>query len=120
MRDPAPGVGWVPCRPRVPDLAAVRRANTSGRMAGVERALAEERADALGRAGTRLEDALDTWYLLQEVGYATDEQVAAALFEVRDAAWSLLVQRECIGFRQDNLGWIRRHYAIPPAALARI
>lgn len=89
-------------------------------MAGVERALAEERADALGRAGTRLEDAIETWELLVEVGHATEAQVHAALLEVRDAAWALLVQRECVGFRADNLGWIRRHYAIPPSALARI
>lgn len=110
----------MPSARAVRDLAAMGRGSTSGRTAGVERALAEERADALGRAGTRLEDAIDTWHLVQEVGHATDEQVQAALAEVRDAAWSLLVQRECTGFRQDNLGWIRRHYAIPPAALARI
>ncbi len=102
------------------DVAAARRGNTSGRMLGVERALAEERADALGRAGTRLEDAIDTWRLLIEVGHATELQVAAALVEIRDAAWALMVQRECIGFRADNLGWIRKHYAIPPEALRRI
>lgn len=89
-------------------------------MAGIERALAEERADALGRAGDRLEDAIDTWELLVDVGRATEEQVGAALTEVRDAAWALLVQRECVGFRGDNLGWIRRHYRIPVAALRRI
>lgn len=110
----------MPSTRAVRDLAAMRRGSASGRMAGVERALAEERADALGRAGARLEDAIDTWQLLQDVGYANDEQVEAALVEIRDAAWSLLVQRECIGFRQDNLGWIRRHYPIPPAAFARI
>lgn len=102
------------------DIAASRRGNTSGRMAGVERALAEERADALGRAGDRLEDAIGTWTLLVEVGHATEAQVQAALGEIRDAAWALLVQRECVGFRGDNLGWIRRHYPIPTAALARI
>lgn len=102
------------------DVAAARRGTTSGRMLGVERALAEERADSLGRAGTRLEDAIDTWHLLQQVGYASEEQVAAALAEIRDAAWALLVQRECVGFRADNLGWIRTHYAIPRAALDRI
>lgn len=89
-------------------------------MAGVERALAEERADALGRAGTRLEEAIDTWELLIEVGHATEAQVHAALVEIRDAAWALLVQRECVGFRADNLGWIRKHYRIPATALRRI
>lgn len=89
-------------------------------MAGIERVLAEERADSLGRAGDRLEDAIDTWELLVEVGQATAQQVEAALVEVRDAAWALMVQRECVGFRGDNLTEIRRHYRIPSAALARI
>ena len=110
----------MPSRRAIRDVASARRGGVSGRMAGIERALAEERADSLSRAGTRLEDAIDTWHLLQDVGYATDEQVGAALTEIRDAAWALLVQRECVGFRADNLGWIRKHYAIPREALARI
>lgn len=105
---------------RVRDLASARRGGTSGRMAGIERALAEERADALSRAGARLEDAIDTWELLVDVGYASEAQLGAALTEIRDAAWALLVQRECVGFRNDNLGWIRTHYRIPQAALRRI
>ena len=102
---------------RVHEIATARR---SGRMAGIERALAEERADSLGRAGDRLEDAIDTWELLVEVGHATESQVGAALQEIRDAAWALLVQRECVGFRGDNLGWIRAHYRIPMDAFRRI
>lgn len=89
-------------------------------MAGIERALAEERADTLSRAGDRLDEAIDTWHLLVDVGHATEEQIHAALVEIRDAAWALLVQRECVGFRGDNLGWIRKHYAIPQAAFNRI
>lgn len=107
-------------RRSIRDVAAARRGNTSGRMAGIERALAEERADSLGRAGDRLEDAIDTWHLLVDVGHATEEQVHAALLEIRDAAWALMVQRECVGFRGDNLAEIHKHYRIPAAALARI
>lgn len=102
------------------EVSAARRGDVAGRTAGIEAALAEERAYSLGRAGTRLEDAIDTWRLLIEVGHATEEQVQAALTEIRDAAWSLLVQRECVGFRGDNLGWIRRHYPIPAEALRRV
>lgn len=105
---------------RVREVSAARRGGVAGRTAGIEAALAEERAYSLGRAGTRLEDAIDTWRLLVEVGCATDDQVQAALAEIRDAAWSLLVQRECAGFRGDNLGWIRRHYPIPAEATRRI
>ena len=107
-------------RHRIREAATARRGGASGRTAGIEAALAEERAYSLTRAGERLEDAIDTWQLLQDVGFASDEQVATALTEIRDAAWALLVQRECVGFRADNLGWIRRHYAIPREALNRI
>lgn len=82
--------------------------------------LAEERANALGRVGHRLEEAIADWELLVEVGAATAEQVDAALTEVARAAWSLLVQRDCAGFRGDNLAWVRQHYPIPAAALRRI
>lgn len=105
---------------RVREVSAARRGGVAGRTAGIEAALAEERAYALGRAGLRLEDAIETWALLVEVGHATEDQIAAGLAEIRDAAWSLLVQRECVGFRGDNLGWIRRHYPIPSEAFRRI
>lgn len=88
--------------------------------ATVEEALAAERANSLGRAGRRLEEAIDTHRLLVEVGAADAGQLDAALQEVTDAAYALIVQRECCGFRQDNMGWIRRHYAVPAAALRRI
>ena len=82
--------------------------------------LAAERANALGRAGTRLEEAIDTWRLMREVGHASGEQLVAALTGVRDALWALLVQRECAGFRGDNLATIRRHYDVPEAAVRRL
>lgn len=83
----------------------------------VEEALAEERANALGRSGRRLEEAIDDHRVLQEVGHATPAQLEAALRAIGEAAWALIVHREAVGFRTDNLGWIRRHYDIPGAAL---
>lgn len=88
--------------------------------AGVVAALVEERAGALGRAGRRLEEAVDTHRLLVEVGWATPEQVDAALDGVREALFALVVQRECAGFRRDNLGWIRRCYDVPDEAVRRL
>ncbi len=85
-----------------------------GGLAAVELELAGERANALGRAGDRLAETIDTWRLLVEVGAASHAEVERALHDVRDAAWALIVQRECTGFRLDNLGWIRRNYDIPP------
>lgn len=88
--------------------------------ATIEKALAGERASALGRAGRNLEEAIDIHRLLTEVGSASPEQIDKALSAVAYAAWSLIVQRECIGFRKNNLEYIRKHYQIPAAALRRI
>lgn len=97
---------------------AVANARTAG--ADLERELVAERAGALGRMGRRLQDAIDVHQLLVEVGEATGEQVDAALTAVADAAWALVVQRECSGFLGDNLRELRRHYAIPDAAVRRM
>jgi hypothetical protein len=112
-----------PPNPRRAALAGRRPASIRSRREALEQVdidLAEERANALGRVGTRLEEAIADWQLLVEVGEATVEQVEAALDEVARSAWALLVQRDCAGFRGDNLQWIRRHYDIPAAALRRI
>lgn len=86
----------------------------------IERQLRAEAADALGRAGDRLEDAIDTWHLLRDVGLATEDQLEHALRDLVHAVWALVVQRECAGFRIDNLAHIRRHYDIPEPALRRL
>lgn len=86
----------------------------------LQQAFAGEQASALGRAGDRLEEALDTYRLLVDVGAATRVQVAAALDEVVAAAYSLVVQRECTGFVHANRAWIQRFYDVPAEALARL
>lgn len=112
-----PSVPWAHV-PAADDAVNALPARNS--LAAIESELVEERANALGRVGERLEEAIDTWRLLVEVGAATEAQVEQALRDVRDAAWALIVQRECSGFRTDNLAWIRRYYDVPWAALRRI
>lgn len=99
-----------------------RQALASSLSAGehLQREFVSERASALGRMGRRLEEAIDTHRLLVEVGRATPEQLEAALLAIADATWSLLVQRECAGFRGDNLAAIRGSYAVPDAAVRRM
>lgn len=91
---------------------------------GVEQALVEERASALGRIGRRLEDALAQWRRVRDAaadGRADDPaEVDAALDAVARATHDLLIQRECSGFRMNNLAWIREHYDVPGEALRRI
>lgn len=88
--------------------------------AALKQAFAGEQASALGKAGDRLEDAIDTYRLLIDVGVATEAQVAAALDAVVAAAYSLVVQRECTGFVHANRAWIQRYYDVPAEALARL
>lgn len=86
----------------------------------VESELVAERAASLGRAGTRLEDAIAAWRAVTDDAAARGDDRAAALAEVTAAAYALLVQRDCIGIRCDNLRWIREHYDLPTEALRRL
>lgn len=88
--------------------------------ARVELELVEERASALGRAGERLDDAVEHWRRLVDRGWVSEREHEAALEELTAAAYALIVQRECTGFRFDNLAWIRRNYDIPEAVLDRL
>ena len=74
----------------------------------------------MGRLGRRLERALARWKAIEQVDDVEPSEVEEILGEVRDATYSLLVQRDCAGFRMDNFAWIQRHYDIPDAALRRI
>lgn len=80
---------------------------------------AGERAFTLGRVGHRLQDALAAYRAVLEGG-GPPEQVEAALRRARDAAWALVVQRECAGFRSRDLGWLREHWQVPEEVLRRI
>lgn len=81
--------------------------------------LAGERAHSLGRAGTRLTEALATYRALTEQG-GTEEQLDAALHRARDAAWALTVQRECAGLRSRDFGWMKEHWDVPEEVLRLI
>lgn len=81
---------------------------------------ADERAHTLGRAGLRLQEALGAYRAALEAGDADREQVDAALGRARDAAWVLVVQRECAGFRSQDFGWLKEHWQVPEEVLRRI
>lgn len=104
-----------PSRRSNPARARIR----TGALEQVELDLVEERANALGRVADRLHEAIEDHRLLYDVGAATDEQLESALDEVAAAAWNLLVQRDCAGFRGDNRRWIRENYDLPGGALHR-
>lgn len=78
-----------------------------------------ERAHSLGRAGERLVSALATYRARVEAGEERT-QVDAALRQARDAAWALIVQRECAGFRSRDYSWLREHWQVPDEILRLI
>jgi uncharacterized membrane protein YqiK len=82
---------------------------------------ARERADALGRAGRRLEEAIaEHREAVDAADGDLDPWVADLLLEsIAERFHALVTQRECVGLRLDNVGWIRRHYDVPPGALYR-
>lgn len=82
--------------------------------------IAEERAHTLGRAARRLEEAVAAYRAATGAGGGDAEQVESALRQARDAAWALVVQRECAGFRSRDLGWLRDHWQVPDEVLRRI
>lgn len=89
-------------------------------LANVDAEFVGERAAALGRAGRRVESAVAEWRALTARTDAPADDVEAALAEITAAAWALLVQRDCIGIRIDNLKWIRRQYDLPDAVVRRL
>lgn len=81
---------------------------------------ADERAHTLGRAGHRLQDALATYRAVIATGTGDQDRIESALRQARDAAWALVVQRECAGFRSRDFGWLREHWQVPDEVLRRI
>jgi hypothetical protein len=82
---------------------------------------AGERANALGRAGRHLDHAIAEYrQAVAEADGALPPEVAEVLLDaIAERFFVLQVQRECVGLVHDNVGWIRRHYDVPAAALYR-
>jgi hypothetical protein len=88
----------------------------------VEVELVRERAEALGRAGRRLEDAVSAYRLaLDRAGGALPPQVGEPLLkDIATELYRLVIQRECSGARHGNLDAIRIAYDVPMEAVRRM
>jgi hypothetical protein len=91
----------------------------------VEVELVKERAEALGRAGRKLEDAVAAYRRATDEAGLTGEPLGgdvqnALLAEITAQLYRLIVQRECSGARQGNLEAIRVAYDVPEAAVRRL
>jgi len=77
--------------------------------------LAGEKADALGRAGRKAEDALLRLSLARDQGKTDLDDL---LHDAADAVFGLMVQRELCGLR--NQADMILRYAIPADVIARV
>jgi hypothetical protein len=85
----------------------------------LEYELAAERAAALGRHGKKLEACLAKLRQWDADPGQTDEAGRLDLvYDAADAVWSLFIQRELVGLR-DNRDLIRR-YEIPKDVIAKV
>jgi len=81
--------------------------------------IAQEQAEALGLAGKKLQAAIDRFdNAVRERQSAVDDD--SLLSDIAARAWALIVQRELLGFKHENLRWILDHFPVPDAALRRL
>lgn len=88
----------------------------------VEVELVKERAEALGRAGRRLEDAvIDYRAALRAAEGALPAATRDALLDdIAAQLYRLVLQRECSGARHGNVEAIRVAYDVPTEAIRRM
>jgi hypothetical protein len=85
----------------------------------IQHELAEERAGALGRAGRRLEQALDSFRNYETSGAPrAGAKRELLLWELAERVQAFVVQREACGLRDSR--HVLQHFDIPREALARV
>ncbi|USD39291.1 MULTISPECIES: DUF6665 family protein [Ferrimonas] len=90
----------------------------SDKYSSLESEIAKEKATTLGRAGKRLQQAIDHYYA--DIDGAGESQRQSLVEAVTDAVWALILQREFSGFCHQNLEWITEHYDVPQEAISRL
>lgn len=94
----------------------------AGEPLDVEVELVRERAEALGRAGRKLEDAVTVYRaaLRAAEGALPAGRREALLADIAAQLYRLVLQRECSGARHGNLEAIRVAYDVPVEAIRRM
>ena len=90
--------------------------HSSSLNSAIEREIVKEQATALGRAGKKLRLSLESYEKLRDVD-RTDAQEQGLIKEISNNLWELLLQREVLGFIENNVNWVRENYHIPDAAI---
>jgi Family of unknown function (DUF6665) len=87
-------------------------------MIGLEFEIAQEQAESLGVAGRKLQASIERYRAAVRRRHASERE--ALLNEIASRAWGLMVQRELIGFKQDNVRWMLDNFDLPAAALKQL
>lgn len=95
--------------------ASLLSSTSEGVLSALDQELAGEMADALGRAGRKVEVALQR---CAETRGNSAEALSATLDEAAQAVFALSVQRELCGLR--NQAAMIRQYDIPKDVMARV
>lgn len=85
--------------------------------------IVKEQASALGRAGRKLRLSLERYQ--QSQGKDSHKDISSTLedpnlLEISNNVWELMLQREFLGFTENNLQWVLSNYVIPQLALDRL
>lgn len=90
--------------------------NSASRHSAIELEIVREQASALGRAGKKLRISLEHFEQLQHLKISSAEE-QASIKEISANVWELMLQREFLGFIENNLKWVKENYVIPDAAI---
>lgn len=90
--------------------------NRSSHHSAIELEIAREQASALGRAGRKLRISLEAYESKRHTELSESEE-KSLLKDISENVWALILQREFLGFIENNLNWVREHYVIPNAAI---
>ena len=83
----------------------------------------KEQATALGRAGRKLSLSLEHYQLSHGTNSHKDISITlenSYLLEISNNVWELMLQREFLGFTENNFQWVLSNYHIPQPALDRL
>lgn len=90
--------------------------NSSSRHSVLELEIVREQASALGRAGKKLRISLERYEALIHQSPSANQQ-QTVIKEISGNLWELMLQREFLGFTENNLRWVRQNYLIPDSAI---
>lgn len=85
----------------------------------VELEVVREQASALGRAGKKSQLSLER-YKRPVKNDADTLRLKISIDEISSNVWELILQREFLGFTQNNLRWVKTHYMIPDEAINQL